>query len=150
MTGGDTPLCSVASPSPCASPSACPSSSATLTSQRDDLGGGRRGHGPGISTAVPDHALLVRTVYIGCGGQEAGQAVDVTLARDGRATAHRVLPGVPVTHARGRCLSDHAAVVQGHLEALTGEQVSVHISDDAFILASQSYPPPEGPQQPRG
>jgi len=80
----------------------------------------------------------VRTVYICCGGQEPGQAVDVTLARDGRAMAHRVLPDVRVTHARGRCLSDHAAVVQSHPEALTGEQVGVHISDDAVILASQA------------
>jgi len=95
-----------------------------------------------ISTAAPDHALLVRTVYIGCGGDQPGRAVDVTLTRDARATVHCVLDGVPVTHAPGRCLSDHAAVVQHHLEALTEARVSVHISDGVVILANQAYPPP--------
>lgn len=78
-----------------------------------------------ISTAAPDHALLVRTVYVGSGGEEPGVAVDVTLTPAGR----------------GRCLSDHAAVVHSHLQQLTGEHVSVHVSDDAAILASQAYPP---------
>ncbi len=102
-----------------------------------------------ISTAAPDHALLVRTVYVGSGGEEPGVAVDVTLTPAGRATTHRVLPDVPVTHARGRCLSDHAAVVQSALKALTGAHVSVHVGDDAVLLTSQAFPPAaDEPQQP--
>ncbi len=99
-----------------------------------------------ISTAVPEYALVLRTVYIGNGGDAPGLAVDVTLTRDGRSTAHRVLPDVPVTHARGRCLSDHAAVLQSELHALTGQCVGVEVSDDAFILASQAYPPADDPE----
>lgn len=99
-----------------------------------------------ISTAVPDHGLVLRTVYVGAGGDASGVAIDVTLSPKGRSTTHRVLPDVPVTHARGRCLTDHAAALQGELQSLTAQPVGVDVSDDAFILASQAYPPPDDPE----
>lgn len=95
-----------------------------------------------ISTTVPDQAVTLRSVYVGAGGRTGGHAVHVTHTPQGRRIRHRVLVDVPVTHARERCLSDHARCVQSTLARQSGAVVAVQISDELAALAATVYPPP--------
>ncbi len=65
----------------------------------------------------------------------------VTHTPQGRSIRHRVLVD-PVTHARERCLSDHARCVQLTLARQTGAVVAVQISDELAALAATVYSTP--------
>ena len=96
----------------------------------------------GEQASKEDYAVTLRSVYVGAGGRTGGHAVHVTHTPQGRRIRHRVLVDVPVTHARERCLSDHARCVQSTLARQSGAVVAVQISDELAALAATVYPPP--------
>jgi len=95
-----------------------------------------------LTTALADTALALTSVYLGAG---QGSALAAHLVRapghKPKLIAHDVdTAELPVTHARERCLLDHAAALQQAAEEL-GHTLAIELSDAALAAARGLYDP---------
>ena len=96
-----------------------------------------------LTTAVPQLALTLTSVYLGAG---AGQALAAHLTqapqRDPELAVQRVdAIELPVSHARRRCLLDHATALQHAAGALADATVAIDVPDVALAAADELFEP---------
>ncbi|HEX8086566.1 MAG TPA: hypothetical protein VF529_19925 [Solirubrobacteraceae bacterium] len=93
-----------------------------------------------LATALPERGVTISTTYVGA--DDVGTvAVDLVLAPRPEASnrARQVeRDEVPVTHARDRCLLDHAHQLVIALRELDGIDYKVDVSDPALEQAAMS------------
>lgn len=96
-----------------------------------------------LTTAIPALALTLTSVSLGAG---AGQALSAHLAqaygREPALAVERVdALELPVSHARRRCLLEHAAALYRDASASTTAAVTVDVSDAALAAADALFDP---------
>ena len=91
---------------------------------------------------MADAALTLTSVYLGA-GQGTALAAHLLRApgREPKLIVNEVdTAAVPVTHARERCLLDHAGALQQAADDL-GHTLAIELSDAAMAAASRLYDP---------
>jgi hypothetical protein len=92
-----------------------------------------------LTTAVPHIALTLTSVYLA--GALAAHLIRAP-GRPPRLDVDDVDPDeLPVTHARQRCLLNHAATLQRAAAQLTAREVTIDVPDSALAVAGQLFDP---------
>ena len=92
-----------------------------------------------LTTAVPHIALTLTSVYLA--GALAAHLIRAP-GRPPRLDVDDVDPDeLPVTHARQRCLLNHAAALQRAAAQLTAREVTIDVPDSAVTAAAQLFDP---------
>jgi hypothetical protein len=92
-----------------------------------------------LTTAVPHIALTLTSVYLA--GALAAHLIRAP-GRPPRLDVDDVDPDeLPVTHARQRCLLNHAAALQRAAAQLTAREVTIDVPDSALTVAAQLFDP---------
>jgi hypothetical protein len=92
-----------------------------------------------LTTAVPHIALTLTSVYLA--GALAAHLIRAP-GRPPRLDVDDVDPDeLPVTHARERCLLNHAAALQRAAAQLTAREVTIDVPDSALTVAAQLFDP---------
>jgi hypothetical protein len=89
-----------------------------------------------LSTTLAEHGISLHSTYLGHPDADETQAAQLLLA-PGRAdsAAHAVdAASLPVAHRRRLCLYDHLAVLRELVSDATGNEVSVHVAEQALEL----------------
>ncbi|MGI8622318.1 MAG: hypothetical protein ACR2NB_02255 [Solirubrobacteraceae bacterium] len=95
-----------------------------------------------ITTALAELGAALQSVYIGARDLPTIVVEQLYILQHVEQT-HRELDrrALPVTHARERCLLDHAACLHEHLET-AGYTVCIDLGDRDLAAATVAYPPP--------
>lgn len=94
-----------------------------------------------LTTAIADLALTLTSIYLGAG---TGQTLVAHLVQaPGQPRVHSELVDadqLPVTHARERCLLEHAGALQ-HAASQLGHILAIDLTDAALAAAGKLYDP---------